>query len=254
MKRKAKLVAIQVVHIVVLMMFQIFNKLTVNKYRINAFHLKIVAIVAMAINHAGYIFSDRFNPLWWEATYLTVGKITFPVMAFLLVEGYKYTRDKWKYLLRILLYALLAIYPFHFALRSNQDLYLFNNVLFTLAVGLLMLMAIDKWGKLKYLFVVAVSIITLFSDWGISGTLIIYLMSLKNKKEIWALFSLLFPIVYFFQTNRWLDLTYLGLLFTVPLFYLYNGTKGYSGKWMKHGFYLFYPLHLLVIKLISLII
>lgn len=41
---------------------------------LTSFHLKIIAIIAMTINHAGQIFAPQFNPPWWEFFYLTIGK------------------------------------------------------------------------------------------------------------------------------------------------------------------------------------
>ena len=61
---------------------------------LTSFHLKFIAIIAMTINHAGQIFAPQFNPPWWEFFYLTIGKITFPVMAYMLLEGLKYTKFK----------------------------------------------------------------------------------------------------------------------------------------------------------------
>ena len=111
---------------------------------LTSFHLKIIAIIAMTINHAGQIFAPQFNPPWWEFFYLTIGKITFPVMAYMLLEGLKYTKSFPKYLERLLGYAVLSIVPFHLALVQNQPIYGLNNVLFTLSIGLILIKLIES--------------------------------------------------------------------------------------------------------------
>ncbi|HWT74235.1 MAG TPA: hypothetical protein VN258_05875 [Mobilitalea sp.] len=42
----------------------------------------------------------------------------------------------------------------------------------------------------------------------------------------------------------------LAIIFSLPILYLYNGEKG-GNKFSKWGFYIFYPLHLLIIALIK---
>ena len=74
----------------------------------------------MTINHIGFVFKDIYNPLWWQITYLTIGKITFPIMAYLLNLGFQKTKSKTQYIIRLGIYALISIIPYHYTIGINN--------------------------------------------------------------------------------------------------------------------------------------
>jgi hypothetical protein len=83
--------------------------------KIDGFHLKMIAIIGMLINHMGIIFewshSAQTLPLFAVSEF--VGRFTFPIMAYLLVEGYHYTHNVKKYAMRLAIFWIISIYPFY---------------------------------------------------------------------------------------------------------------------------------------------
>lgn len=81
--------------------------------KIDGFQLKVIAIIAMLINHIGSGFDiyNYSNSLFFLTEF--IGKLTFPIMAYLLVEGFHYTKNLKKYASRLTAFWLISIYPFH---------------------------------------------------------------------------------------------------------------------------------------------
>lgn len=117
--------------------------------------LKSIAAITMFIDHVSYAFLELSGPGWTrlvnksddavllDAVGRMIGRTAMPLYAFLLVEGYLHTRSRPRYLLRMLLCALLSQYPFH-ALFFPYDKTPHYNTLFTLSLGLLAIWLIDS--------------------------------------------------------------------------------------------------------------
>lgn len=217
---------------------------------ISAFWLKIIAIVAMTIAHVGFIFFPS------HILMNAVGKLTFPIMSFLLVEGYRHTRDVKRYATRLFWFALLSVVPFYLAFGW------YFNVCFTLLASLLALYAADRQSSKirRFLFVLLLSILSLPCDWGFIGVWLTYMLyrSDNNKLKMvlsFIVFSILYAIyTYVFQAlyyHSGFHIThYAGVPFlfgALVLILCYNGRRGYP---LKYFFYLYYPLHLFVLWLI----
>lgn len=216
--------------------------------KLNSFHLKIIAIIAMTINHLGQNFAPQFNPFWWEFFYEFIGKLTFPIMAYLLVEGYSHTSRFSNYVKRLVLFAFLSVVPYHLVITKTGYLYIFNNILFTLTIGLLMLKIMDLYPKYEKPILILASTLTLGSDWNAIGILIIYSFKKKSYKLL-TLITLSLTLLQFITSYNPLSFTILGILIVIPLLKSYNGQKGFSNKLIKYGFYLYYPLHLTILFL-----
>lgn len=220
--------------------------------KLNAFHLKIIAIIAMTINHLGQNFAPKFNPLWWEFTYQFIGKLTFPIMAYLLIEGYRHTKRFKNYVLRLALFAVISILPYHYVLNKIGPIYIFNNILFTLTIGLLMLKLIDNYPKYEKYIVFIASVLTFASDWNIFGILIIHSFYNKSFKQL-TIITISMTIAQIVLTGQTISLATLGILMVIPLLKSYDGQKGFSNNLIKYGFYVYYPLHLIIIILLQVI-
>ena len=82
-----------------------------------AFLYKVLALVAMFFDHAAAVFPDYF-PLW----YRIIGRLTFPIFVYLLAEGFRYTRDHWKYLFRLFAFAIISQPFYSVTLGRNPEI------------------------------------------------------------------------------------------------------------------------------------
>ena len=105
------------------------NSDTASAKGLSSFVLKVVAIMGMTCNHAAYVFAGHL-PFVGECVLFAVGGVTFPVMAYLLVEGYRHTSNVKRYALRLAAFAAVSQIPYALYLASNA------TVLFTLLIGL----------------------------------------------------------------------------------------------------------------------
>ena len=216
------------------------------------FDLKIIAIITMTIDHIGAIMYPNID------IFRIIGRVSFPIFAFLLVEGFKHTSNKLKYFLRLILFAIITkpIYDYAF---NNHEL----NILFTFSLSFLLLSSLEfikkiisKYSKgienylYKTVFYSLIYILfTLFSiilnvDYqalGISLVFIFYLVP-----NLYLSFFLYLLAVIFLATNTIQFYSLLSFLFI----YMYNGEIGEN---IKYFFYLYYPLHLLILKMLQIL-
>ncbi len=144
--------------------------ISMNRPAITSFTLKVVAIVGMTCNHVANIFALQM-PGWITVSLCSMGGLTFPIMAFLLCEGYRHTSDIRRYARRLALFALVAQVPYSLLWGATA------NVLVTLLMGLGILWA-DEHLRNRLAFgalFVGVLAASLWCDWGVIGPLMIYL-------------------------------------------------------------------------------
>lgn len=225
--------------------------------RLNSFHLKILAIVAMTANHAAYIFYFQL-PAEVLGVFFTVGGLTFPIMAFLLVEGYNHTSSFRKYATRLLVFALVSEVPFYLFLAQEF------NVLFTLLLGLIALKLYDDWGPGSAKFWLAFAAIVFasdFCDWGIIGPIMILMMRAIPDRRKRVIFPILLVMAAIGMPNLMYAIAaastialpfalyaFVGSGLDIPMLLSYNGQRGRPMKWF---FYAYYPAHILVLGLVK---
>lgn len=226
----------------------------------SSFVLKIIACITMLLCHIPFVFPDLSIPL------LYIGKLSFPIYAFLISEGYIHTKNFSKYLTRLMVFAVISQIPAYILFQPGK---MYFNIFFTLAFGLLGIKAIDKISE-KYISVPIVILLAFLAevfgfDYGCIGVLMIvcfyYFKSNKLSMVLAEMFLMFILYIknfsYYAQTVENLKFILLQLLFSVAslLFILfYNGKKGKSNKAIQLLFYCFYPVHLIILNLLKLYI
>lgn len=190
----------------------------------------------MVIDHIGAIFF----PEEWMFRY--IGRVAFPIFCFLLTEGVYYTHDIRRYMLRLGIFAVISEVPYDLAFHGEILEFEGQNVFFTLFLGVMLLYLLEKGGEwpvkvMEVLLFMWIAVM-LKTDYSFKGILLI-------------------SMFYFLREYRWIRLAggalwnflwnnpiqEYGVLSVIPLA-LYNGERGKS---MKYFFYIFYPLHLMIL-------
>ena len=155
---------------------------------ITSFVLKIFAILGMTANHVAHVMGTLMP---WEATVTlySFGGVTYPVMAFLLVVGYKHTSNIRKYAFRLFLFALASQIPFTLCFGWGPYPIPRLNVLFTLLIGLGILWMKDNaknQGLFFLTFIVGVAA-SIFCDWQLSGPVLVLLFYVLKGRGNWGI-------------------------------------------------------------------
>lgn len=226
--------------------------------------LKIIALITMFIDHAGVaLLESRANFLLTNYLYeifpysqdpitmtyfimRSIGRIAFPIFCFLLVEGFRHTRDVKKYATRLLIFAFISEVPFDLALQYGRVSLNYQNIFFTLFIGLMTIYFMDRFRD-KRLFAVIIFIAGCYltelfrTDYGLNGIVAIALFYIAGNSKIKQVFANF--VGFLFEIANWAA-AYL----SIPLIYFYNGKRGIN---LKYVFYAFYPIHLLLLYLIG---
>lgn len=226
----------------------------------NRNQLKYIAAAAMLTDHAGMFFVPITNPI--GLIMRIIGRLTAPIMCMFLAEGYFYTSSKKKYGIRLFVFAVIS--QFAYAFSHENPIYSPNfNMIFTLFLCFLILLSNEKIenAALKTLAIFALTAVSIFSDWGIIAPLwvlafYLYKDDTNRKTLLFCLIAAMHVLmsVIFSITNgyNWYgELWQLGVYLFVPLMFLYNGKSGKNTAFSKWFFYVFYPLHLIVLGAIQ---
>lgn len=203
---------------------------------IDSFQLKCIAILSMAADHTGaLLFPEQ---MWLRG----VGRLAFPIFAFVLAEGFFYTHDIKRYLARMGVFALLSEIPYDLAFQGAVLEFDRQNVFFTLTVSLLVLCVMEKvTGQILKAVVVLFGMWLcewIHTDYGMMGVLLPAIYAAFRDR-----FQVKIALGAFWNLLWTPGVQYLGSLASIPIAF-YNGEWGRS---MKYLFYLFYPGHLLVL-------
>ncbi len=243
---------------------------------LNSNALKFIAIFAMTLDHIAWAVFPGYPTEALPVILHIIGRITCPIMCFFIAEGFYYTKDIKKYTARLFVFAVISHFAYIFASNSFVDWKSFipfyygeilnqTSVMWPLAWGLVML-RIEKSQKiknvwLKMLLVLLICIVSFPSDWSCIASLCVLAIGSNRdnfkKQMIWMTgFVAIYSIVYLFSFDLVYGVIQMGVVLSVPLLMMYNGKRGKNpkvNKIMKWFFYIYYPLHLLIIGVIKFV-
>ena len=233
--------------------------------------LKLIAVAAMLIDHTGAVVLERIlvaetpyasaSPEAWaaftaqfgwvaaaDAVMRLIGRIAFPLFCFLLVEGFCHTRSKVRYLVNLGIFAAVSEPIFNMAVYGVWEEPAGQNIYFTLFIGVLTLWGVQRAlalpGRPLGLLLAAGAgaagcaaawlLSTDYGGWGILAILAFYLLRGRPGTAGAAACTCLLPLGLVQAA---------GYAAILPIRF-YNGERGLR---MKYFFYLFYPVHLLLL-------
>ena len=219
--------------------------------------LKVIALVAMTIDHVALFFIDSASPAYLVMR--TLGRVAFPIFAFLISEGYVHSHDRVSYGLSLLIFAVISDVPWCILHEPGS-----HNVLFTLLAGFLGICCVEKCntvlhssigtvgktvGILPSLFLFVMLCFTcsdLHTDYGYHGFLLVVVFHLLRDDRLSAVLIGLSLMVHEILPGQILAFSFI---------YFYNGKRGLQphGRW-KYLFYAYYPLHMAVICIVRLLL
>lgn len=246
------------------------------------FALKFIAMVAMLLDHTAKvvlshgvlapILGMELNNLICTSM-VVIGRISFPMFAWFTAEGCRKSSRPGKYLGRLAIFAVLSEIPFQLCFLNRIE-FGCNNVIFTLLLAAAGIYAAQQVhlklipdSMIKICIAVVVILLgwflhTDYNAWGVALVIALYYMPTeKGKLLLLSAWITVFQLIWHGwngQTLNWLSgegsiqlLYWIGAMFSVAFLATYNGEKGRGNKWL---FYVFYPSHLILLYVVSLMV
>jgi len=206
-----------------------------------------------------------------------IGRISFPIFAFMIVEGYFHTKNLKKYVYRLLLFAVLSEIPFNLAMGSRVFYPIHQNVLWSFLISLGLIQLNEKAKATQKIWIQLCT--------GCATVVLGYIAGLLTMVDFYHAGILTVLVFYFFRQRKWwsfigqficlwhINTEMLGglayeislwgktyffvrqgfaMLALIPI-WLYRGKQGYHNKITQFACYAFYPLHLLVLGILKLL-
>ena len=192
--------------------------------------LKITAMLSMLCDHIAFVLvpAESYPSLYYFMR--AVGRIAFPLFCFMLVEGFIYTHNREKYIIRLAVFAVISEIPFDLSAGGGVLCWDSQNVMWTLLIGFIVMYAIDKAGE-------------------------IYIA------KIFAILVFIIAVLYIYRYNRKMGMVIMGILIlsqnsiemyavlSIPIILNYSPDKN-NIRLPKYFFYAFYPAHLFILYII----
>ncbi len=229
-------------------------------------------ILAMAFMLSDHLWATLFLSQEWMTA---VGRLAFPIFAFLAVEGYFHTHSFRRYALRMLLFAVLSEVPFDLMYSGTPFYPVHQNVIWTLLLGLLGIRAMEAVrarGK-RWLFLLTCVGVTALGgvlgtlcmvDYYGAGVLTVFVFYFFRRRKWWDLLGQIaalywinvqllggqvFPFSLFGHSFELCEQG-LALLALIPI-WLYKGRQGFHNRAFQYFCYAFYPVHMLILGLVA---
>lgn len=228
----------------------------IKKFGLTNNQLKIIAMVAMLSDHVGKVLLPQYPVLQ------IIGRLAFPIFAFMIAEGCFYTRNKLRYFLTVFLLGAGCQVVY---LITEKSLY--QNILITFSLSIILIFCTENYKNKKDktsgvilsfavsgAFIISILLPVIFIDqgfvidYGVCGVLLpfaIFYTTDKLRKLLFTAGILILLTLDLGGGIQWFS------LLSIPLLALYNKKRGKYN--IKPLFYVFYPAHLVVIYLISII-
>ena len=235
------------------------------------FELTVLHIIAMTLMLMDHLWATLLPAREWLTC---AGRVAFPIFAFMAVEGYFHTRSFKKYILRMLLFAVLSEIPFDLMYGGTWFYPVHQNVLWTFLLSLLgvwLMEQVRKKGKIWMYLLVCVLVVPaglvlgtlcMVDYYGV-GVLTVFVFYFLHGRKWWCFLGQLAALY-------WLNVELLGgLMYPVQLFgmefelcqqglallalipiWLYRGRQGYHSKPFQYLCYAFYPVHMLLLVVV----
>lgn len=205
-----------------------------------------------------------------------IGRLAFPIFAFMIVEGYTHTSNLKRYALRLLAFALISELPFNLMVGSRLFFPIHQNVLWTFLIGLGLIHWNERakefplWRRVLRL---AASVIlgalvgtVAFVDYSGAGVLTVLVFYVFRERKWWCLLGQIAALYYInvellsglayevelFGRTFWLTQQGLALLALIPI-WLYRGRRGCNSRAFRWLCYGFYPAHMLLLALMKML-
>lgn len=228
--------------------------------KLSAFDLKILAMIAMFIDHAVAISLSHNSFLGILLRFS--GCIVAPVMCYFVAEGYYKTSNPVKYGKRLLLFSIISHLPYN--LVFGFSFFEATSVMWGLFLGLVSLIVVKTESTpllLKVGFVGLSCVLSVTANWNFVAVLWIVFFGLYHgdlKKQMIS-FIVVGSLTHIIPTfinfgllhNGFPHWYQLGIYFAIPLLASYSGERGHTSRVMQYGFYVFYPAHLLLLYFLN---
>lgn len=239
-----------------------------NKLETTSMSLHIMAMIFMLFDHLwGTIVPGND---WMTC----IGRISFPIFAFMIVEGYFNTKNLKKYIKRLFIFAIISEIPFNLALGSRLFYPIHQNVLWSFLISLGLIHWNEKTKEKKMWKRIVVGILSIliaylggiitFVDFYNGGILTVLVFYFLRGKKWWNYVGQLISL-YYINTEILGGLVYeftlfgsiitihrqaFALLALIPI-WLYKGKQGYHSKKLQYFYYIFYPAHLALLGILK---
>ncbi len=246
------------------------------KIRLNSNNLKVIGAICMVVDHFAVIFVELL-PLSVYCFCRIVGRLAFPIFAYLIAEGCRYTRHKDRYFLTVLLVGLICMLGY---ILFTGGLYF--NVLITFSFSILLIYLyqqsecafVDKrlLKEIIFYLLIFAFLVAIYLFQSLSNTYLV--LFFEGCEFDYGLLGVILPLLAYIFKNKWLKISVFAVglvalsleslfsffllgdytfeayiqffsLLVIPLICLYSGERGRLK--MKCFFYIFYPLQFVLL-------
>jgi len=229
--------------------------------KLNANQLKLIAIVAMTIDHFTDLFYPGFPAEPIPVVLHLIGRLTAPIMWYFVVEGYHHTRNVKRYMLRLGLFAVISHFAYCYGfgisfIPFQTGIFNQTSVMYPLFIAVVVMWLEDlEKEKLNQTVKFIITFVLIWSafpaDWSCIAVLAILQMNKYRGnigKQMLAMMVcvLMYAMVSFFFVSKVYAVICLGVILVYPFLRMYSGERG-KANWMKWFFYIYYPAHLIIL-------